>query len=95
MDHPEVQPMGGPDEWTAETLKTAWYQHKLRQYHSHLLNTQFIPQSEWAAFTQADAEAPKEDYTVTEILKGIWRIEGNVWVVEGECPVSVVDVVRR
>lgn len=31
----------------------------------------------------------EDDVSVEQVVKGLWKVDGGGWVVEGECPVSL------
>ncbi|KAK1920894.1 hypothetical protein DB88DRAFT_501410 [Papiliotrema laurentii] len=87
VTHPSVHPLGGPAGWTAETLKTAWTQQMERVYYRQL-QKHGMAEENWEAAKGCDPMAPHEsNVTVQEILKGVWTINGEFFVIEGECPV--------
>jgi hypothetical protein len=90
VTHPSVHPLGGPAGWTAETLKTAWTQQMERVYYRQL-QKHGMAEENWEAAKGCDPMAPHEsNVTVQEILKGVWTINGEFFVIEGECPVRLV-----
>ena len=88
VNHPKIYPIGGPSNWTADTLRNAWYRQLERQYNRQLAKIG-MGEENWPAAREADPMAPVEDaIVVREVLKGVWAINGEHFVIEGECPVS-------
>ncbi|ORY26080.1 hypothetical protein BCR39DRAFT_274869 [Naematelia encephala] len=78
--------LGGPTEWTTETLETAWSKNLEIQY---LIINGALPEIA-RGYTDDDRKAIVPDpgyFHVIEVLKGLWKIEPGGYIVEGECPV--------
>lgn len=69
-----------PTEWTVETLTETWTQAREREYEK-------IARA--SGMDEASLEAGRNDtpVEVVHVLKGLWKVEGSYWVIEGECPV--------
>jgi hypothetical protein len=59
----------------------------VRKYNAKL-DKAGVPAGDWAVMLETDGSAPKEALImVEEVLCGVWQIDENTWVIEGECPV--------
>ena len=77
-----------PVEWTAEELQETWRLNRDIEYESI---------AKEAGLDAIDMEAGRDtsEVPVEMILKGLWRVDGEV-VVEGECPVcSILATLMR
>jgi hypothetical protein len=72
-----------PVEWTAEQLAETW---------KHYRDIEYEEIAREAGLDEFDIQAGRDDgeVGVEMVLKGLWKVDGQV-VVEGECPVSLVE----
>ena len=74
--------------WTVETLGAAWCKAQMTKYEAKL-EKEGIERENWEMIKANDDQVPSEDrLNVKEVLKGLWNVNGEYAVVEGECPVS-------
>ncbi|KAK8861229.1 hypothetical protein IAR55_002048 [Kwoniella newhampshirensis] len=75
----------GPAEWTVELLQEAWVGFQASQAKKTFERSE-MPKEEWDVALQSMLPETAQ-IKVEEVLKGLWKIDGHAWVVEGECPV--------
>ncbi|WWD16870.1 hypothetical protein CI109_101302 [Kwoniella shandongensis] len=75
----------GPTEWTRELLQEAWVKFQINLTEKQLQRAA-VPKENWEVTKEA-VVPDAQDVKVDEVLKGLWKIDGHAWVVEGECPV--------
>ena len=75
-------------EWTVESLKAAWYKAQMQKYEAKLIHEE-IERENWDMIKENDDLVPSEDkIEVKDVLNGLWTVNGEYAVIEGECPVS-------